>query len=132
MSEDPGDREAIRRNEQRRVALYKAVRRLVRAYANLANEMDAAGYAPAQAECIHQEVWYYETIRKEVELASGDYVDMKHYEPAMRHLLDAYIQVDESQVIAQFEDQGLVDLFIHGGLASLTQNFRRVCASPRP
>ena len=120
VAEDTGDREAIRRNEQRRVALYKAVRRLVRAYANLANEMEAAGYTPDQAERIHQEVRHYETIRKEVELASGDYVDMKQYEPAMRHLLDAYIQADESQVIAQFEDQGLVDLFIHGGLASLT------------
>jgi type I restriction enzyme R subunit len=119
VAEDTGDEEAIKRNEQRRVFLYKAVRALVRAYANLANEMEEAGYTPDEAHRIHQEVKKYEAVRKEVELASGDYVDLKQYEPAMRHLLDTYIQADESRVIAQFEEQGLVDLFIEGGLAGL-------------
>ena len=120
VAEDTGDKEAIKRNEQRRLALYKSVQRLVRAYANLANEMEVAGYSSQEAAAIHQEVQHYEAIRKEVELASGDYVDMKQYEPAMRHLLDAYIRADEARVIAQFEDQGLVDIFINGGLAALT------------
>jgi type I restriction enzyme R subunit len=119
VAEDTGDKEAIKRNEQRRVFLYKAVRALVRAYANLANEMEEAGYTPEEAQRIHQEVKKYEAVRKEVELASGDYVDLKQYEPAMRHLLDTYIQADESRVIAQFEKQGLVDLFIEGGLPGL-------------
>ncbi len=120
VAEDTGDAEAIKRNEQRRVHLYQAVRRLVRAYANLANEMEAAGYSPEEARRIHREVQQYEAIRKEVELASGDYIDLKQYEPAMRHMLDAYIRADESRVIAQFEDRGLVDLFIEGGLDALT------------
>ena len=119
VAEDTGDKEAIKQNEQRRVALYKAVRRLVRAYANLANEMEEAGYTAEQARAIHQEVMHYESVRKEVELASGDYVDLKQYEPAMRYLLDAYIQADESQVIARFDEQGIVDLFVHGGLEAL-------------
>lgn len=29
---------------------------------------------------------------RRVKLASGDYIDMKMYEPAMRHLLDTYIR----------------------------------------
>jgi len=119
VAEDTGDKEAIKQNEQGRVALYKAVRRLVRAYANLANEMEEAGYTAEQARAIHQEVKHYESVRKEVELASGDYVDLKQYEPAMRYLLDAYIQADESRVIARFDEQGIVDLFVHGGLDTL-------------
>jgi len=116
---DTGDEDALKANEPRRVALYKAVSKLVRAYANLANEMGEAGYSQSQANAIREEVSHYERVRQEVKLASGDYVDMKMYEPAMRHLLDAYIQAEESEVVAQFEEQGLVDLFVNGGLDGL-------------
>jgi len=37
----------------------------------------------------------------------------------MRHLLDTYIQAEPSQVVAKFEDKGLVELFVEGGLESL-------------
>jgi len=117
---DTGDKNALKDNEPKRIALYKAVSRLVRAYANLANEMADAGYAAGQAKAIREEVSHFEKVRAEVKLASGDYVDMKMYEPAMRHLLDAYIQAEDSQVVATFDDQGLVDLFVNGGLHSLT------------
>jgi type I restriction enzyme R subunit len=33
-------------------------------------------------------VRHFEQVREEVKLASGDYLDMKMFEPAMRHLLD--------------------------------------------
>lgn len=119
VAADTGDQEAIKGNEPRRVALYKTVARLVRAFANLANEMSEAGYSPAEAEAIRQEAGHYEQVRAEVRLASGDYVDMKMFEPAMRHLLDTYIQAEESQIVAKFEEQGLVDLFVNGGLDAL-------------
>ena len=119
VAADTADRNAVKENEPRRVALYKAVSALVRAYANLAGEMAEAGYTPAEAAAIQREVQHYEQVRQEVRLASGDYVDMKLYEPAMRHLLDTYIQADPSRVVASFDDLGLVDLFIAGGLAGL-------------
>ncbi|GAB4531637.1 MAG: hypothetical protein Kow0063_11200 [Anaerolineae bacterium] len=119
VAADTGNKDAIRENEPRRVALYKAVACLLRAYANLANEMTEAGYTPAEAEAIRRKVGHYEQVRQEVRLASGDYVDMKLFEPAMRHLLDTYIQAEASQVVAKFEEQGLVDLFVHGGLEAL-------------
>ena len=62
---------------------------LLRADANLANEMEIAGYSADEAKEAHAEVDHYEKVRKEVKLASGDYVDLKMYEPAMRHLLDS-------------------------------------------
>ena len=37
---------------------------------------------------IKNEVDHYSKVRDEVRLASGDYIDLKAYEPAMRHLID--------------------------------------------
>ncbi|MEJ5201489.1 MAG: HsdR family type I site-specific deoxyribonuclease [Anaerolineales bacterium] len=118
VAEDSGNFEQIKANESRRVALYKAVSSLVRAYANLADEITSAGYSNAEAKTILEEVRFYESIRQQIKLASGDYVDMKLYEPAMRHLLDTYIQAEDSKLVATF-DQGLVKLFVEGGLANV-------------
>ncbi len=47
---DQGNADQLKANEPKRVELYKAVARLTRAYANLANEMEAAGYSDAEAD----------------------------------------------------------------------------------
>jgi type I restriction enzyme, R subunit len=52
---------------------------------------------------------------QEVKLASGDYVDMKMFEPAMRHLLDTYIRAEESEKVSAFEDLTLVELIVERG-----------------
>lgn len=112
----PSDAPAIQKdNEPRRLALYKHVSAFLRAYANLANEMEAAGYSEAEAAAVRNEVTYYEKVREEIKLASGDYIDMKLYEPAMRHLLDTYIRAEESEKLSAFDDMTLVDLIIERG-----------------
>jgi type I restriction enzyme, R subunit len=50
-----------------------------------------------------------------VKLGSGDYVDMKMYEPAMRHLLDTYIRAEESEKLSAFDDLTLVQLIVERG-----------------
>ncbi len=50
-----------------------------------------------------------------MKLASGDYVDMKVYEPAMRHLLDTYIRAEESEVVSAFDDMTLIQLIVEQG-----------------
>ena len=112
---DTADKEALKENEPKRVALYKLTASLIRAYANLANEMPEAGYSPLQIEHIKQEVAHYEKVRGEVKLASGDYIDLKMYEPAMRHLIDAYIRAEESQEISAFDDLTLIQLVVERG-----------------
>lgn len=97
-----------------RLALYQIVAKLIRAYTNLANEMLQAGYSKKQAEQIKKEVAYYEKLRDEMKHASGDYVEMKRFEPAMRHLLDMYIRAEESEVLMDFEEMGLIDLVVNG------------------
>ena len=108
-----GDGDELEDNEQKRVALYKTVAALLRAYADLANEMTDAGYSEKAAQEIKEEVTYYEKVREEIKLASGDY--MKVFEPAMRHLLDTYIKADESKKLSAFDDMTLVQLVVDQG-----------------
>lgn len=109
-AKDTADKEELQNNEPKRVALYKSVAALIRAYANLANEMNDAGYSSQEIETIKIEATHYEKVRQEVKLNSGDYIDMKLYEPAMRYLLDTYIRADDSEIIADFEELGLIEL----------------------
>ena len=102
-------------NEPKRLALYKHVAAYVRAYANLANEMPQAGYSSAEVETIRDEVAHYEHVREEVKLRSGDYIDLKMYEPAMRHLLDTYIRAKDSEQLSAFDETTLVDLIVERG-----------------
>jgi type I restriction enzyme R subunit len=124
-SDRPDD---LKQTEQRRVALYKAVVGLIRAYANLADEMPEAGYSAAETEAIQAEIKQYETLRKEIQLVSRDYIDLKQYEPAMRHLIDNYIGAEESRLLAGFDNLSLVELMVEQGsqaFDSLPPNIRQ-------
>ena len=109
----------LKENEPKRVALYKPAAAHLRAYANLANEMREAGYTDAEVAAIQGEVDHFEKVRQEVKLASGDYVDMKMFEPAMRHLLDTYIRAEESEKVSAFDDLTLVELIVERGEAAV-------------
>jgi len=118
---DTSDPTALMDNEPKRIALYKHVGAFLRAYANLANEMRDSGYSEAEAEKIKSEVTHYENVREAVKLASGDYIDMKMYEPAMRHLLDTYIRAEESVKISAFDDFSLIQLIVDRGVDAVDQ-----------
>ena len=118
---ESGDIGQLEDNEPKRVALYKLAAAFLRGYANLANEMDEAGYSDAEAQEIKAEVGHYEKVREEVKLASGDYIDMKMYEPAMRHLLDTYIRAEESEELSAFDDLTLVQLIVERGEAAVDE-----------
>ncbi len=118
-AKDSGNAEQLTANEPTRLALYKYVAAYVRAFANLANELAEAGYSPAEIETLKAEVGHYEKVRNEVKLASGDYIDLKMYEPAMRHLIDTYIRADESQRISAFDTLSLVQLIVERGPAAI-------------
>jgi type I restriction enzyme R subunit len=105
----------LKDTEPRRVALYKLTTSLIRAYANIADEMIEAGYTEKEIEKIKAEVKHFENVRKEIQLASGDYIDLKHYEPAMRQLIDNYIGAKESRMLANFDDMSLVELLVERG-----------------
>ena len=112
---ESGNAGQLKANEPKRVALYRLTAAFLRAYANLANEMRQAGYSEAEAWQIKAEVDHYEKVRQEVKLASGDYIDLKMYEPAMRHLLDTYIRAEESEQLSAFDDLTLMQLIVERG-----------------
>ena len=102
----------LKDTEPRRVALYKLTITLIRAYANIADEMKEAGYSEKEIVEIKSDIKHFENVRKEIQLASGDYIDLKQYEPAMRHLIDSYIGAEESRMLANFDDMSLIDILV--------------------
>nr|WP_202951345.1 MULTISPECIES: type I restriction endonuclease subunit R [Mycobacterium ulcerans group] len=112
---EPGNAEQLKDNEPKRVELYKAVAAVTRAFANLANDMNAAGYSDAEVEAIRTEIDHYVAVRAEVKLGAGEDIDFKQYEAGMRFLLDTYINAHASEVVSNFEDTGLVDLIVKLG-----------------
>ncbi|MCO4786806.1 MAG: type I restriction endonuclease subunit R [Marinomonas atlantica] len=109
------ERDELTEKEALRLTLYQSVAKLLRAFANIANEMPDAGYSAQEAASIRSEVAHFEKVRDEVKLASGDLVEMKRFEPAMRHLLDMYIRADDSEVLMDFEELGLIELIVEKG-----------------
>ncbi len=111
-AEESGNAEQLKNNEPKRLSLYTCAAAYARAYASIANEMDAAGYSADEIAAIRAEVDHFRKASEEVKLASGDYIDLKLYEPAMRHLIDTYIRAEESEKLSAFDDMSLIDLII--------------------
>lgn len=111
---DPDAEEKARRRQ----ALYKIAGRYARAYANIAAEPEGSSFNDLELGEHRHEVERAIGIRDAVRLHSGDAVDMKLYEPAMRHLIDNYIRVDDSQIISHLDDISLIDLVESKGAAA--------------
>ena len=106
-TENPNDLEA---SKPRREALYKAVASLVRAYANIADELEAAGYSQAEIDRLKTRQKEAAGLRETVRRASGETLDLKAYEADMRHLIDTYIQADEPRKVSPFDDMPLLEI----------------------
>jgi type I restriction enzyme R subunit len=115
------DKSALKETEELRLNFYKLVVSLIRAYNNIATEMQQAGYAPREAEEIKKWVKEYTELRDAIKMASGDYIDLKKYEPDMRRLLDMYLMADPSQVISNLGEATLVDLIVKEGVLNATE-----------
>jgi len=106
----------LKNHEPQRVALYKAVVALVRAYANIADELEAAGYNADEIASIKKKMDDYINLREIIRSASGERLDLKPFEADMRHLLDTYIEADDARVISPFSNMGLLDLIVKSGI----------------
>ncbi|HJU16208.1 MAG TPA: HsdR family type I site-specific deoxyribonuclease [Stellaceae bacterium] len=101
-----------------RTALYKATATLLRAYANIADELEAAGYSTSDIADIKQRLKHYLNLREIIRKASGESLDLKTYEADMRHLIDTYIEADEPRKISPFDNMSLIDLIVKTGIAN--------------
>jgi type I restriction enzyme R subunit len=104
--------------EPQRAALYKATVALVRAFANIADEMEAAGYSEADSQRIKRQIDDYLKLREIIRRASGETLDVKAFEADMRHLIDTYIEADEPRTISPFDNMSLLDLIVKTGIAN--------------
>jgi len=114
-TEIPAD---LQEREPQRVALYKAIVVLMRAYANIADELDLAGYSDADINRIKRQLTHYLNVREIIRRASGEILDLKAYEADMRHLLDTYIEADEPKKISPFGNMSLLQLIAKTGIAN--------------
>ncbi len=102
--------------EPRRVALYMASVALVRAYAGISDELEAAGYSAADIARIKADLKRYLDLREIIRKASGETIDLKAYEADMRHLIDTYIEASASRVVSPFGDMPLLEVIVKSGM----------------
>ncbi len=114
-TEIPAD---LQEREPQRAALYKATVALVRIYANIADELEPAGYSAADVGRIKKQLEHYLNVREIIRKASGETLDLKAYEADMRHLIDTYIEADEPRTISPFDNMGLLELIVKTGIAN--------------
>ena len=109
--------EELKAHEVQRTALYKKTVALIRAYANIKDELSEAGYSDHTILKLEKELKFYVNLRDEIKKASGETIDLKSYEADMRHLIDTYIQADEPETISPFGDMTLIDIIVNSGIA---------------
>ena len=127
-SEVAGDKLQLKDNEQKRLAFYKQVAHTLRAFAGVAGDELAAGYSKSEFAAITKEVSEYSAVRDVIKLVSGDYIDLKMYEPAMRYLIDTYIKAEQTTKLSTFDDMSFVQLLVNKGesaVDSLPENVKR-------
>lgn len=131
----PVDQQQIEceQNATKRETLYKLVSRLVRRYIDIANEMENAGFTQEEAIEIKQQVDFFNDIKDEIKLKSGDALDLKYYDAAMRQLIDNYVRAEDSEKLVDLADISFLDIIdIDGEKAidslpkSIKQNERSV------
>lgn len=90
----------------------------MRAYAAVADDLEAAKYSADDIARIKKAVQHYLDLREIIRKASGETIDLKAYEADMRHLIDTYIEADEPRPISSFGDMPLLELIVKAGLAN--------------
>ena len=119
---NPENKQDLKDSEMKRTALYKHTVGLIRAYANIAEEMTEAGYSAEETEVIKNKLNKYLKLREEIRMSSGEKLDLKAYEADMRHLIDTYIQAEDARRIDPFGDQSLLDIMLNSGIAEAIKN----------
>lgn len=119
---NPENKQDLKDSEMKRTALYKHTVGLIRSYANIADEISEAGYSSDEIKVIKNKVDKYLKLREEIRMASGEKLDLKTYEADMRHLIDTYIQAEDSRRIDPFGDQSLLDIMIKSGIVEAINN----------
>lgn len=108
--------EELKGTEVQRSQLYKYIVQLIRAYANVAGELEEAGYTKKEITDIEKERDFYLKLREEIKMASGETIDLKSYEAGMRHLINNFIEAKDPQKISPFDGMSLLEIMTSEGV----------------
>ena len=113
---DAAERTALAKTEPLRISFYKATATYLRAYAEIAQNLDQAGYTTAETSALENETTFYAEIRAAIKKHSGEELDIKPYEADMRHLINTYIQADPATDLGNLSSMSLTELIIETGI----------------
>ena len=117
----------LKSTEHLRVALYKLTVAYIRAYANISADFEEAGFHPSEIKNFERRLDFYMHLREIIRISSGETLDLKLYEADMRHLIDHYIQAEDSVKISPFDDislLNLIELNLDKALGNLPKSIR--------
>ena len=95
-----------------REKLYRLVNKLVRAFAEFKPIMAEMGYSSAEQQRFENRVTFFIELSETIGRASGDFIDLKQYEPGMRYLIDNYIIAFDAEKIGVLDDFTLLDFIL--------------------
>lgn len=101
--------EAFARSREK---LYRLVNKLVRAFAEFKPIMAEMGYSSAEQQKFENRVTFFIELSKTIGRSSGDFIDLKQYEPGMRYLIDNYIIAFDAEKIGVLDDFTLLDFIL--------------------
>lgn len=101
--------EAFARSREK---LYRLVNKIVRAFAEFKPIMADMGYSSAEQQKFETRVTFFIELSETIGQASGDFIDLKQYEPGMRYLIDNYIIAFDSEKIGILDDFTLLDFIL--------------------
>lgn len=101
--------EAFARSREK---LYRLVNKLVRAFAEFKPLLSDMGYSPSEQQKFENRVTFFIELSETIGQASGDFIDLKQYEPGMRYLIDNYIIAFDSEKIGILDDFTLLDFIL--------------------
>jgi type I restriction enzyme R subunit len=97
-----------------REKLYKLVSSLIRAFAE-AKPYLVDDISSGKLREYEDKVTFYLELKKTIGTASGDFLDLKAYEPDMRKMIDNYITASDAKEIGDFDDLTLLDFVAQQG-----------------
>ncbi len=97
-------------DSQLREDFYQACIAAVRAWGDIAQETDEAGYTAAEAAALKEKVRNYDMLREAIMKRAGDFADLKLYDAEMRALLDNFVTAKHALKLADLEDLSFLDL----------------------
>jgi len=113
---DASDPNALTETEPLRISFYKATATFLRAYADLVQNLDRAGYSQPEIAALENETEFYADVRNAIKRHSGEELDIKPYEADMRHLINTYIQADPAEPLGTLGSLSLTELIVETGI----------------